>query len=101
MKTMVVFKTTRHCTTTTALFPCQEQWAGSCYNDRTVTNYWPGLDEFTEASVLFVRLAYKNATEQEAAPVKAALEAKGYDLEVWRRMPSPAERQRWMAKGND
>lgn len=103
MKTMVVFKTTLHCTTTIALFPCQEQWAGNhyLYNDRTVTSYWPGLDEFSEASVLFVSIGYKNATDDEAAPVKAALEAKGYTLEVWRRMPSKRERVAWMAKGND
>jgi len=100
-KTMVVFKTTLHRTTTIALFPCQEKWTGSHYNDTTVESYWPNLDSFSEASVLFVRIAYKKATEQEAAPVKAALEGKGYNLEVRRRMPTKSERDRWLQAGNN
>ncbi len=37
----------------------------------------------------------------EEDPVIEEMETAGYDLEVWRRMPTEAERVKWMAKGND
>ncbi len=99
-KTMVVFKTSRSGWTTIAMFPCQEIWHCSNIGDRTVKSYWSNLDSFSESSPLFINIAYRKATDEEAAPVKAALEEKGYNLAIWRRMPSRAERHKWIEAGN-
>ena len=101
MKTMVVFKTSRSGWTTIAMFPCQEIWHSSNSDARTVESYRYNLDSFSEISPLFINIAYRKATEDEATPVKVALESKGYDLEVRRRMPTKIERERWMQAGNN
>ncbi len=100
MKTMVVFKThkKRNCVKV-AIFPCQEIWR-SCYDGvRSIKIYWSELDDFGE--VLENMPRYRKATDEEAAPGKAALEAQGYTLEVRRRMPTERERLAWIAAGND
>jgi hypothetical protein len=44
---------------------------------------------------------WRSARMAEEEPVIEEMEAAGYDLEVWRRMPTERERARWMAKGNN
>ena len=101
MKTMVVFKTRCNVSfITMAVLPCHEkpERKSSC------SVYWKTIAGSTLdniSSMLREAHGWRKATEQEAAPIKAEMETKGYNLEVWRRMPTKSERERWIEKGNE
>jgi len=93
-ETMVVFKTSKKWGLPIAIFPCQPGGLFGCMA------YYPYNDEM--GSILKATKRYRmTSNPDDISFVTDKLKAKGYNLRVWRRMPSESEMAKWLAVGND